>query len=626
MMKDNVQKFGKFLSGMVMPNIGAFIAWGFITAFFLETGWWPNEKIATIIGPMLKYLLPTLIGYTGGKMVAGERGGVMGAIATIGVIAGTDITMFIGAMAIGPFGGFIIKKFDKMVEGKVPAGFEMLVNNFSIGILGMLCAIFGYFAVGPLVLAFTAVLKSGVEVIIANKLLPFISIFIEPAKVLFLNNAINHGIMGPIGVEQAQEMGKSIMFLLESNPGPGFGVLLAYCVFAKGSAKQSAPGAAIIHFFGGIHEIYFPYILMNPLLIIAPIVGSAAGILTFSLLGAGLVATPSPGSILALSMLAPKGGLISIWAGVAISTVVSFLVAAPILKKVSASGEQDLESATEKMKEMKAAAKNGTSQVIRKEHINKIVFACDAGMGSSAMGATKFRNRLKEFAPEIIVTNTSVDTIPSDADLVVSHKNLADRALKSAPNAEHVNITNFLSDPALDALYESLKKKTEPTAVAAEETAKPESVQEEAATEEVKESAILKTENILVGLSSETKEEAIQRAGELLHSLGYVGEEYVAAMQEREKTFTTYMGMGIAIPHGTGEAKTQVKKTGIVVLQYPEGVDFGDEKAQLIIGIAGVGDEHLEVLANVSSVLENEEVLELLKTTTDRNEILTAFC
>ena len=292
MIKEKVQKFGKFLSGMVMPNIGAFIAWGLITALFIETGWFPNEQLASLVDPMLKYLLPLLVGYTGGRVVGDVRGGVIGAIATAGVIVGADIPMFIGAMIMGPLAGYTIKKFDKAIEGKAPAGFEMLINNFSVGIIGLILAIVGFYAIGPVVVILTEGLKLGVEVIISKGLLPLVAIFIEPAKVLFLNNAINHGIIGPIGIEQTKELGQSIMYLLEANPGPGLGVLLAYCFYSKGGMKQSAPGAAIIHALGGIHEIYFPYVLMNPLLIIAPIVGSAAGILVFSIFNAGLVATP----------------------------------------------------------------------------------------------------------------------------------------------------------------------------------------------------------------------------------------------------------------------------------------------------------------------------------------------
>ncbi len=609
MIKEKVQKFGKFLSGMVMPNIGAFIAWGLITALFIPAGWFPNEQLGSLVDPMLKYLLPLLVGYTGGRVVGDVRGGVLGAIATAGVIVGADIPMFIGAMIMGPLGGYTIKKFDKAIEGKAPAGFEMLINNFSVGIIGVILAIVGFYAIGPVVVVVTDAFKFGVEVIISKGLLPLVSIFIEPAKVLFLNNAINHGIIAPIGIEQTQEFGKSIMYLLEANPGPGLGVLLAYCLYSKGGVKQSAPGAAIIHALGGIHEIYFPYVLMNPVLIIAPIVGSAAGILIFSIFNAGLVAIPSPGSIFALMALAPKGGLIGVLAGVLASTAVSFVVAAPLVKKASKKLSDDEEVTSE-----------NEEVVINKEVINKIVFACDAGMGSSAMGATKFRNRIKNFASNITVINSSVDTIPSDADIVVSHKKLEERARKNSPQANHVFIENFLQDSKLDKLYSILESraggKVEPQECVVEEVA---------ASAQVKETSILKSDNIILGLKSESKEEAIERAGKMLVKEGYVNNNYIAAMQEREKIVSTYIGMGIAIPHGVGEAKKEVKESGIVVLQYPDGVVFGDDLAYLVIGIAGVGDDHLEILSNIAISLEDETLVDKLKNTNNKFEILQTF-
>ena len=426
---------------------------------------------------------------------------------------------------------------------------------------------------------------------------------------LFLNNAINHGIIAPIGIEQTQEFGKSIMYLLEANPGPGLGVLLAYCLYSKGGVKQSAPGAAIIHALGGIHEIYFPYVLMNPVLIIAPIVGSAAGILIFSIFNAGLVAIPSPGSIFALMALAPKGGLIGVLAGVLASTAVSFVVAAPLVKKASKKLSDDEEVTSE-----------NEEVVINKEVINKIVFACDAGMGSSAMGATKFRNRIKNFASNITVINSSVDTIPSDADIVVSHKKLEERARKNSPQANHVFIENFLQDSKLDKLYSILESraggKVEPQECVVEEVA---------ASAQVKETSILKSDNIILGLKSESKEEAIERAGKMLVKEGYVNNNYIAAMQEREKIVSTYIGMGIAIPHGVGEAKKEVKESGIVVLQYPDGVVFGDDLAYLVIGIAGVGDDHLEILSNIATSLEDETLVDKLKNTNNKFEILQTF-
>ena len=609
-MKNTVQRFGKFLSAMVMPNIGALIAFGFLAALFIDTGWIPNKGFNSMVSPMLTYLIPILIASTGGKMIGGDRGRVVGAIAVIGaILSNTDITMLMAAMVMGPLAGFCIKKFDDFMDGRMPAGFEMLINNFSAGIIGMLLAMLGYVLIGPIMSAILAVLSAGVNILVQNGLLPLVSIFIEPAKVLFLNNAINHGIFTPLATEQAAEFGKSIMYMLEPNPGPGLGVLLAYMFFCKDKVtKDSAPGAVIIHLLGGIHEIYFPYILMNPLVIIAPILGNMAAIFWFSFTDCGLVGPASPGSIIAYLMMTPGSDLFKVIIGVLLATGISFAIASPIVRMA---GSKSLEEAQEEM----AAMKSGNEKVVpgtieRSSEIRKIIFACDAGMGSSAMGATKFRNRIKNDRPDISVTNTSVDNIPADCDIAIVQTTLADRAKKSAPQAQLITIGNFLADPALDALYVQLTTGDAPAAPAGENTdiVIPDTP--------IKKQVIVK-EGIKLGQKSVTKEEAIQAAGELLEKLGYVDHTYVDAMQEREKLVTTYMGMGVAIPHGTTQAKSTVKKTGIVFIQYPEGVDFGDEKAQLVFGIAGIGDEHLDLLSKLCTLLEDEALLETLKTTDD---------
>lgn len=458
-----VQSFGRFLSGMVMPNIGAFIAWGLITALFIPTGWIPNDYLAKLVGPMITYLLPILIGYTGGTMIHGTRGGVIGAVTTMGVVIGTDIPMFLGAMIVGPYAAWVLKKFDKSIEGKIKSGFEMLVNNFSSGILGAILAVLAYTVVGPAVQVVSKALASGVQALVNAGLLPLANVLIEPGKVLFLNNAINHGVLSPIALDQASKTGKSILFMLESNPGPGLGILLAYWMVGRGAAKLSAPGSAIIHFFGGIHEIYFPYILMNPRLILAVIAGGVTGTFTFSLFNAGLVAPPSPGSIFAYIAMAPKGGMLPIFTGVITSTIVSFAVGALLLKTTKQTeNEEDLEQATAKMKEMKqasaaaAAEKVSASTLTPASEVQKIVFSCDAGMGSSAMGASILRKKMKEAAIDVIVVNTAISEIPPDADIVITHKSLTDRARTKAPEAEHISIENFMKSPEYDELVKRL--------------------------------------------------------------------------------------------------------------------------------------------------------------------------
>ena len=591
-----MQKFGRSLSGMIMPNIGAFIAWGLLTALFIPTGWCPNEYLGKLVDPMLKYLLPILIGYTAGKNIAGDRGGVTGAIATTGVIIGSSIPMFIGAMMMGPLGGWCIRKFDEKIEGKVKDGFEMLINNFSIGIIGMLLAIFGYMFVGDIVIWLTKTLSKLTVVLIQHHLLPLVALVVEPAKVMFLNNAINHGIFSPIGIEQANEVGKSVMFLFETNPGPGLGVLLACWAFGKGSTKQSAPGAIIIQSLGGIHEIYFPYILARPGLLLGAIAGSAAALGFYQVTDAGLVAPASPGNFITLPVMAPKGETLIILGGILIAAAVSFVVCIPFMRTEEKAPDADL-----------------NIDESRVGFVNLIMFACDAGMGSSALGATRFRKRTSLAGLEVKVRNCAVDQVPDATDLIVCQRGLAERVKGTNPGKVVVIIDNFLSDPALDRLLERL--------IEAEKTGVAEIADQVGNDESASNDEILKVENILTGLAPESKEEAIRRVGMLLHESGYVDAAYVDAMIERENLTTTYMGMGLAIPHGTSEAKAAVRKSGIAVLQYPEGVEFGDEKAHLIIGIAGVGDSHLEILAKVSEALEDEEVLDRLSKSADASEI-----
>ncbi len=616
-LKNKVQRFGKFLSAMVMPNIGALIAFGFLAALFIDTGWIPNKGFNSMVGPMLTYLIPILIASTGGRMIGGDRGRVVAAIAVIGaILSNTEITMLMAAMVMGPLSGLCVKKFDQLMEGRMPAGFEMLINNFSAGILGMLLAMLGYILIGPIMSGILAVLAAGVTFLVEHSLLPLAAVFIEPAKVLFLNNAINHGVFTPIATIQAADAGKSIMYMLEANPGPGLGVLLAYMFFCKDkTTKDSAPGAVIIHLLGGIHEIYFPYILMNPFVIIAPILGNMAAILWYTITGAGLVGPASPGSIIAYLMMTPGSDMVKVILGVVIAAGVSFVVASPLVKMA---GSKSLEEAQSEMAARKAEAKGQAAvpgTIEKASEVKKIVFACDAGMGSSAMGATKFRNRIKGNRPDITVINTSVDNIPGDCDIAVVQTTLADRAKKSAPQAQLITIGNFLADPALDALYVQLTTGDQPAAPAGENT---DIVIPDVP---IKKNILIK-EGIQLGQKPVSKEEAIQAAGELLEKLGYVDGSYVAAMQEREKLVTTYMGMGVAIPHGTTQAKGTVKKSGIVLFQYPEGVDFGEEKAQLVFGIAGVGDEHLDLLGKLCTLLEDEARLETLKTTDDVDWVL----
>ena len=620
--QEAMQKFGRFLSGMVMPNIGAFIAWGFLTALFIPTGWMPNEYLAQVGAPMSKWLIPLLIGYSGGAAVYGHRGGVMAAIATSGIIAGSEIPMFLGAMIMGPLGGYLIKKFDNAVRDSIPGGFEMLVNNFSLGIFGGILAMIAFAVVGPVVSGANNILRSGVEAIVAAGLLPLASIIIEPAKVLFLNNALNHGVLSPLGIQQAQEYGKSMFFLLEANPGPGFGILLAYWMFGKGMAKSSSPGAMIIHVLGGIHEIYFPYILMKPILIIAAIAGGMSGVFTLGLLGGGLIAPSSPGSIFAIIAMTPNtSALVANLSAFAVATAVSCAVASVFIKMSKDVEDESLESAREDMAERKNRGKElPAEKKVAGKDLKVIVYACDAGMGSSALGAAALRKKLKKDGyKDISVTNCAIGAIPQEAQLVISHEKLAERALADSPQAEHIWVRDFTQNNVYEIVTARLKE-------AAVETSAPASDAREETAGTVS-ADVLRQENVKIGLPSVSREEAITAAGKILVASGYVDEGYVQGMLNREHDLSTYIGKGIAIPHGENAVKDTIKKTGIVVCQYPDGVKFGDETAYLVIGIAGVGNDHLAILANIATMVGDytDEQLEQLFKTKSADELYHVF-
>ena len=508
----HIQRFGAFLTGMIMPNLPAFIAWGLITSLFIAVGWLPNSilggfgnadlagswqgaatALATaddgttfhqylgLVGPMIVYLLPLLIANQGGRMVYGERGGVVASIATMGVIVGSTIPMFLGAMIIGPLAGWIMKKIDAIWDGKIKPGFEMLVNMYSAGIIGMGLAIGAFFGVAPFVTNVSAWLGSGVQSLADANLLPLMSIIVEPAKVLFLNNAIGNGTLVPLGVQQTLDTGKSLLFLVEANPGPGLGLLLAFMLFGVGTARASAPGAIIIQFLGGIHEVYFPFVLMKPVLIVAMIAGGATGVATNSVFGSGLVAPAAPGSIFAVLAQTPRGSYIGVILSVLLSATVTFLIAAVILratrKRDLAADNDGMAAAIAQTEANKgksssvlgslggttgtpatASAGVASATAVRERPMELIIFACDAGMGSSVMGASVLRDKLRKAGVTgVTVVNKAVANLEEGADLVISQRELTPRALHQAPSSRHVSVDNFMNSPVYDDVVAEAK-------------------------------------------------------------------------------------------------------------------------------------------------------------------------
>lgn len=652
-----VQKFGTFLSGMIMPNMGAFIAWGLITALFIEKGWIPvpglggfgetdGKPNVGLVGPMITYLLPLLIAYTGGRMVYDVRGGVVGAIGTMGVIVGAGIPMFIGAMIMGPLGGWTMKKIDSLWDDKIRPGFEMLVNNFAAGIWGAFLAMVGFFGISPLVQAFSTGAGNVVQFLVNNGLLPLTSIFIEPAKVLFLNNAINHGVLTPLGIQQSLEQGKSILFLLEANPGPGLGILLAYMFFGRGVAKASAPGAALIHFFGGIHEIYFPYVLMRPLLILATIAGGMTGIATLAITGSGLVAPAAPGSILAVLAQTSRDSYVGVILAVVLATTVSFLVASVILKTTKHSDEVDLTDATSKMEAMKGKKSSvssvltgaGVGTAVLAGPIRNIVFACDAGMGSSAMGASVLRNKIKAAGfPDVKVTNSAIANLSDTYDVVITHQDLTERAKPATASAAHFSVDNFMNSPRYDEIVELVREQNAEGApaagaaaghgahvadVAVDAAPAAGSSTEPAA---VAPSDILVTNSVILAGTATTRDAAIDEAGRLLLARGAVDEGYIAAMHEREESVSTYMGSFLAIPHGTNAAKDHIMKSAVSVIRYPDGIDWNGKPVKFVVGVAGINNEHLHILSSIAKVFTSKAQVAQLEAATSVEEVLDLF-
>ena len=661
-----LQKVGTSLSNMVMPNIPALIAWGILTAFFIPEGWTPNEPLAAAVGPMIHYLLPLLIANTGGRMVYEARGAVVGVIATMGVIAGSDwlidqenaaelekwlaagnaesafealpqVHMFIGAMIMAPLAAWIMKKLDRLWQDHIPAGFEMLVNMFSAGIIGFALLVAGFFGLAPLVNGLMTLLAEGVAGLVNAGLLPLVSILIEPAKVFFLNNAINHGVLTPLGISEAATNGKSVLFLLEANPGPGVGILLAYTFFGRGAARASAPGAAIIQFFGGIHEIYFPYVLMKPILILAAIGGGMTGVAINVAFGTGLISAAAPGSILAIFGVAARDSYLGIALAVLGAATVSFLLSALFLK-IGKQDDGDIASATAKMEQMKgkkssvagaltgagAAGAGAAAAADASGHtgpIRKIVFACDAGMGSSAMGATVLRKKVRAAGfDDVEVTNKAISSLSDEWDVVVTQKELTDRARQRTGSAVHVSVDQFMNSPRYDEVVELVETRNGDGDAAPEATAAAAAPAPEA--DAAPGDSILAPSSIVLDGTATDSASGIDEAGALLVAAGAVDEGYVGAMHDREATVSTFMGNGLAIPHGTNEAKSSITRSAMSFVRYPGGIDWNGNPTTFVIGIAGVGNEHLELLQKVAMTFSDPAQVKRLEDATTTDEII----
>lgn len=612
-----VQKFGAILSAMVMPNIGVFIGWGVLTALFIPTGWIPNEYFAKMVSPILTYLIPCLIGYTAGYNVHGKRGGVIGAFATMGTVVGASVPMLVGGMLMGPVAAWILKKFDKAVDGRIKVGLEMMIDNFSLGLIGMAIAVIGYVAVAPVMTMLQNILAGGVNLMTEKGLIPLVSLFVQPAQILFLNNAINHGIMVPLGLQQAAIAGKSILFLVEANGANWVGLAAAFAVFGTGIAKKSAPGAVIIMFFGGIAEVCFPYCLMMPLTIIGPIIGNMFSLFILSAFGGGTVGPPSPGSVFAFYMMTPKDAMLVNTVAYFGSLIITFFVTGFIIKfhhqtkedvtlpKINKPNFDKVELPVAEISSIKVT-----------KSVNKIVFACDAGMGSSAMGVSILRKQLTKVGKTPSIEHVAVSQIPNDADVVITNVSLAERARSMTNNTILIlTLSNFMDKKEYDRIIRdiypeiatSTKNVINTVTVDMETTSK---------------YPVFSENNIILNASFSNKRQAIEACGDIFVQGGYTNEQYKEDMIIRDEDSSVYMGEGVALPHGLETSKKNIKHAGICFIQVPEGVAFDGEIVYLLIGIAGSEDKHVGILGQISTILCETETIQKLRDAKTKQEVL----
>lgn len=614
-----VQKFGATLSAMVMPNIGVFIGWGVLTALFIPTGWAPNEYWGKLVGPILTYLIPALIGYTAGYNVHGRRGGVIGGFATMGVVIGSTVPMLVGGMIMGPTAAYVLKKFDAAIQGKVKAGLEMLVDNFSLGLIGVSLCMMGYAGVAPVMTAIQNFLSVGVNYLCETHLIALTAIFVQPAQVLFLNNAINHGIMVPLGLQQAAELGKSVLFLVEANGAYWVGLVAAFAVFGQGMAKKSAPGAVLIQFFGGIAEVCFPYCLMQPLTILGPIAGNIFSLLVLTNFDGGAVGPPSPGSVFAFYMMTPKDSMLVNTVAYFGSMAVSFVVTGLILKLTQHPEEADEQEGTAAIAVSEEAVAAATMLPSGKlTSLNKIVFACDAGMGSSAMGVSILRTRLQKAGLYPNIDHVAVAEIPKDADLVVTNVNLAERAkMTTGGSVPILPLSNFMDQKEYDRIVKNIKAMLDDSADVsrAARDAKPTAAKTSG-------KPIFPKENIVLKASFANKKAAIEACADIFINGGYTDASYKRDMLARDADVSVYMGNGVALPHGLNSSKETIRHSGICFIQVPDGVSFDGQTAYLLIGVAGRGEEHVEILGQIAQKLCVEKNIEALRNASTKEQVM----
>ncbi|MDO4306662.1 MAG: hypothetical protein Q4C77_07490 [Eubacteriales bacterium] len=481
-MNKRLHDIGKFYSSIFMGNIGLFLFIGLLSVIFQEQGWFPNEKLYNISQLVYEVVLPTCIGYVGGEKIAGRSGGILAVLMVAGVLTADVHVGILAAMIAGPVGGAVWKYAGSRMKERVGSSLQMLAGNLLIGILGSLLAVLGYYILEPAVTWWAEGISGCLKALIEHRLLLLANVFIEPMKVFFLNNIVNHGMLVPLGMNQIQEGGKSVLFLLESNPGPGFGMLLA--LFLTQRERRGEYGTALFaQGAGGIHEVYFPYVLANLWLLLPLIAGGAAGTLCFELLHVGVTAPVSPGSIITILIMAGKENLLTAAGGIAVSAAVSFagslLVlgfrrqrrenSKPMKESTEKLTEEPIEESTEKPTEKpteeltEELIEEPIVEPIKEETrmpLKNIGFVCDAGVGSSAMGAALFRRKLAQNGIQgVAVQAYASDQIPKSLDLIVCQKDFLRLLPDGTKEMEIFAVDSLMGGEAFDKLINTIKER-----------------------------------------------------------------------------------------------------------------------------------------------------------------------
>ena len=474
-MKTFLHRFGKFYSKIMIDYIGIFIFVGILSVVFGDYGWIPNKNIYAISQFVYQTVIPILIAYTAGnqrkRLEANENlnqlyaGGVIAVMATAGMLLADAGSGILFAMLFGPFCGILWEKVLEPIVERGKSGLEMLIRNIVVALAGSIMAVFAFYIVAPVLSVVVGILFAGMNILIEQRLIFLLSFIIEPAKILFLNNSLNHGILFPLGMQQAEQTGESMLFLLETNPGPGFGILLAL-YFCKKEKRKEYLSSMFVELIGGVHEIYFPAVLSNIWLLLALIGGGAAGNVCFSIFHAAATGAISPGSILIVLLLSTKNRILGVLLGVLVSAVVSAILAVLILRvqirlkkqeqRQNQEEKQEQKQQKEQIKDKESSKANGNRE---EKMVQKIGVICNAGVGSSAIGAALFRRKLKEInRMEIEVSAYAADQIPEDVAIVICQKDFKEVALQKV-KAEIYTVDNLLNQAEYITILNEIQKK-----------------------------------------------------------------------------------------------------------------------------------------------------------------------